>query len=127
MNDAQKAALIERAKREKARRMSFGEANDSQNAIDVLESIESNGTIRPAEAAELERLRRQSGQIQDEIGRTEATYRGALQGGTFQQADELYGLFGGDKEAARTKTVKRKRSTPTNIAQAKPLAQSAPA
>lgn len=103
MNDALKAAQMERAKREKAKRLSFGEANDSQNALSVLEQIEQSGDIRPAEAEMLKRLRSRSGEIQDEIGRTEATYRGALQGGTFQFADEIHGLLGGDKEAAREK------------------------
>lgn len=81
----------------------YGAANDSENARQVLEALEAMGDIRPAEAQELERLRAAAPANQQAIGQTNATYRGALQGVTFRNADEIYGMFGGDVDAARDK------------------------
>lgn len=92
---------------------SYAGAKGAQNALTRLEKLEADGSIRPAEAQELERLRAASGQIENEVGRTGATYRGALQGGTFQLADEVYGLLGGDKEAARRKNRDAEATYPT--------------
>ncbi|MGH1414837.1 MAG: hypothetical protein ACRBB0_15220 [Pelagimonas sp.] len=78
-----------------------GPAGDQENARRVLESLEVLGDLRPNERAELERLRATAPVNQRAIGETGAAYRGALQGATFQQADEVLGLFGGDKQAAR--------------------------
>ena len=98
---------------------SYSEASDAQNAIAQLEKLERDGMMRPAEAEELTRLRSQSDQIKDEIGKTEATYRGALQGGTFQFADEIHGLFGGDKEAAREKNRAAQEAYPAEYGKGK--------
>lgn len=92
--------------------VNYAGAKQSHNAIVVLEQLEALGDLRPAEKAELDKLRGQSGAIEDEIGKTEAAYRGALQGATFQQADEILGLFGGDKEGARLKNAEAEASYP---------------
>lgn len=92
---------------------SYGEAKDHQNALSVLEGLEAIGDLRPSEKAELDKLREQSGKMNDEIGRTGAAYRGALQGATFQQADEIYGLFGGDKAGSRLKNTEAEALYPS--------------
>lgn len=79
----------------------YAAAKNDEHLRGVLERLEALGELMPSEKAELERLRAGSAQAQETIGSTHAAYRGALQGATFQQADEIYGLFGGDKEAAR--------------------------
>lgn len=90
----------------------FGRAKADENAREVLEELEQMGDLRPAEKQELERLRAAKPQNKEAIGETDALYRGALQGLSFQQADELYGLFGGDKEAARSKNLEAELSYP---------------
>lgn len=92
---------------------SYKAASDAENALRVLEQLDQLGDLRPGEKAELERLRAESGRNQEVMGGTEAAYRGALQGATFQQADEIYGLFGGDKEAARLKNKEAEAAFPS--------------
>lgn len=91
---------------------SYGEAKTDNNALDTLEALEALGDLRPAEQEELTRLRAAQSQNNQAIGQTDALYRGALQGATFQQADEIYGLFGGDKEAARSKNAEAELAFP---------------
>lgn len=91
---------------------SFGSAKTDETARGILEELEAVGDLRPAEKQELERLRAASPENQDAIGETDALYRGALQGATFQLADEIYGLFGGDKGAARSKNLEAEVAYP---------------
>lgn len=87
-------------------------AGDQENARRVLEAIEALGDLRPNEADELDRLRATAPANQHAIGEAGAAYRGALQGATFQQADEVYGLFGGDKQAARAANARAQKDHP---------------
>lgn len=73
----------------------YGQAKQNINAIERLSELEANGTIRPSEAAVLQRLRADQSGDQTAIGQTEATYRGLQQGATFNLADEAGWLFGG--------------------------------
>lgn len=90
----------------------FGKAKTDEDARAILEELEQIGDLRPAEKQELERLRAAEPVNQEAIGETDALYRGALQGATFQQADEVYGLFGGDKEGARSKNLEAELAYP---------------
>lgn len=93
---------------------SYGQAKANVTARDLLEQLEQSGDIRPNEKAALDQLRASEPQDTQEIGATGATYRGALQGATFQQADEIYGLFGGDKEGARLKNLEAEATYPSD-------------
>lgn len=97
----------------------YADANQAKHALKVLEDLERTGSLGPSEKEELERLRSQSDAISDEIGKTGATYRGALQGATFQQADEILGLFGGDKEGARLKNAEAEAMYPDEYGRGK--------
>lgn len=92
---------------------SYGQAKANVTARDLLEQLEQSGDIRPNEKAALDQLRASEPQDTQEIGATDATYRGALQGATFQQADEIYGLLGGDKEGARLKNLEAEAAYPS--------------
>lgn len=77
------------------------QASNNLETLKRLTQLEALGDLRPGERALLDELRKGEAQSRATVGETGARYRGALQGATFQQADEIYGLFGGDKAAAR--------------------------
>lgn len=108
----QRLRLKQMQARAKSSPQTYADAKNAEHTRQVLEGLEARGEIRPGEAVELERLRAGSGSAQETIGRTNAAYRGALQGATFQQADEIYGLLGGDKEAARQKNRQAESAHP---------------
>lgn len=66
-----------------------GQARDAQNALRMLEKLETLGELRPAEAETLAELRASQGATDRAVGQTDALYRGAVQGMTFNFADEL--------------------------------------
>ncbi len=66
----------------------YSDAASRQRALVLFEKLEKSGDLRPAEKAELDALRGSSGADQNAIGETDATFRGALQGATFNLADE---------------------------------------
>lgn len=98
--------------RQRQKRGPVADANNRQHSLQVLEALEERGALRPGEAEELERLRASSGADQQAVGGAAATYRGALQGATFRQADEIYGLLGGDKQAARDANARAQADHP---------------
>lgn len=91
---------------------SFGQASQAENARKLLEKLDAAGELRPAEQEALNALREAQPATDDAMGQTGAAYRGALQGATFQQADEILGLFGGDKEGARIKNLEAEIAYP---------------
>lgn len=82
----------------------YGEASQILYMIDTLGKLEAAGTIRPAEKAELDRLRQMTAPAQDTVNRTRAGYRGMGQGVTFNAGDEigayLRSLGGADYDTA---------------------------
>lgn len=78
-------------------------SSDRDNARQVLEKLEAEGNLRPAEKTALDALRKSSAADTQEIGKTGATYRGAAQGATFNLSDEAAWLLGGSKAVAASR------------------------
>lgn len=92
--------------------MAYADAKQAEQARKALEALEAMGELRPAEAKALKELREAQPVNQGEIGETHATYRGALQGATFQHADEITGLLGGDTNEARRRNLEAEAAYP---------------
>lgn len=91
---------------------SYGQASQADHVRKRLELLEAAGQIRPGEQQTLDALRQSQPAIAQEVGGTQARYRGALQGATLQQADEIYGLFGGDKAGSRAANAAAEQQFP---------------
>lgn len=90
----------------------FAQASQNATAIEALERLEASGDLRPAEAEALQALRSGQPGAEQIMGETGATYRGAVQGATFNFADEIGGLVGMDKEGIRTRNELAERLYP---------------
>lgn len=90
----------------------FSQASQNSDAIRALERLEREGTIRPAEAEALNALRQGQTTGQNIIGEAGAAYRGALQGATFNFADEIGGVMGMDKQGIRDRNAQAERLYP---------------
>lgn len=90
------------------------------NALSVLGNIDP-ANMRPAEAAAYQALQSGAAQDQQTIGSTDAAYRGALQGATFNFADEAMGLVGGREaiDVAREKNRQSQEAFPKEFGRGK--------
>jgi hypothetical protein len=117
--DAAAAGDLEMARvlRDRAKRYapSYGQAAQDENARAVLEGLTD---LRPAEAAELQRL--QAAQPANEIvtGEFGASMRGLQQGATLNWADEIGGMVKGDeyRDTMRAKDAAAEQAFPGQFA-----------
>ncbi len=72
----------------------YADAKQGEHAREVLQGLENQGDATPAEVAALRALNLNRTVDQEEIGATDATYRGAAQGVTLSAHDELAGVLG---------------------------------
>ncbi|MEX0329267.1 MAG: hypothetical protein AB3N07_11140, partial [Ruegeria sp.] len=82
------------AKRALGKKPSYADAKQGEHARNVLQGLADQGDASPAERAALRALNLNRSTDQEEIGASEATYRGAAQGATLSARDELAGALG---------------------------------
>ena len=79
----------------------YAQSRNNLHALEVLEKLEATGELSKGEALALGALRRRAETDRREVGETNATYRGAAQGATFNYADEIGGLLFGPETRQR--------------------------
>lgn len=90
----------------------YGDASQAENARKVLEDLQRQGKISPAEAAALAQLQAASPANQTEIGQTGAAYRGMLKTGMFNARDEVATALGIDGAAINARDQAAEQAYP---------------